>query len=195
MEQGAGGDPARGAWRLLGRSVNQSCAQWLGQPPDTRGCRRSNLPLSLSVGNLQKVLAVRAEAVYKCFSLGNLPTQREYSEMNTTHYDPKAVGDAIDNITAGLERVMTGFANLKTLLAPVPDASDIPELDPRNPANKFESGKLTDRGIEVCYRLFDAGKSRYAVGAEMEISFGAATHRFEAWKKAGALDREKLPLN
>lgn len=115
--------------------------------------------------------------------------------MNTTLYDPKAVGDAIDNITAGLERVMTGFANLKTLLAPVPDASDIPELDPRNPANKFESGKLTDRGIEVCYRLFDAGKSRYAVGAEMEISFGAATHRFEAWKKAGGLDREKLPLN
>lgn len=176
-------------------SVNQSCTQWLGQPPDTRGCCRSNLPLSLSVDNLQKVLAVRAEAGYKCLSLGILPTQREYSEMNTTLYDPKAVGDAIDNITAGLERVMTGFANLKTLLAPVPDASDIPELDPRNPANKFESGKLTDRGIEVCYRLFDAGKSRYAVGAEMEISFGAATHRFEAWKKAGGLDREKLPLN
>ena len=114
--------------------------------------------------------------------------------MNMSHYDPKAVGEAIDNITAGLERVMTGFANLKSLLAPTPDPSDGPEIDPRDPTNKLENGKLSDRGVEVCYRLFDAGKSRYAVGAEMEISFGAATHRFEAWKKAGGLDREKLPL-
>ncbi|MGP5424743.1 hypothetical protein [Pseudomonas helleri] len=115
--------------------------------------------------------------------------------MNATHFDPKAVGDAIDNITAGLERVMTGFANLKMLLAPIPDTSDLAEFDPRDPANKVEGGtKLTDRGVEVCYRLFDAGKSRYAVGAEMEISFGAATHRFEAWKKAGGLDRVKMPL-
>jgi hypothetical protein len=114
--------------------------------------------------------------------------------MNKSHYDPKAVGEAIDNITAGLERVMTGFANLKSLLAPIPDTSDGPEIDPRDPTNKLENGKLSDRGVEVCYRLFDAGKSRYAVGAEMEISFGAATHRFEAWKKAGGLNREKLSL-
>lgn len=115
--------------------------------------------------------------------------------MTTTHYDPKAVADAIDNITAGLERVMTGFANLKSLLAPEPDVTDGPELNPRDPANKLDNGKLSPRGIEVCYRLFDAGKSRYAVGAEMAISFGAATHRFEAWKNAGGLDREKQPLD
>lgn len=114
--------------------------------------------------------------------------------MNTPHYDPKAVGEAIDNITAGLERVMTGFANLKSLLAPAPDSSYGQQIDPRAPDNKLENGKLTDRGVEVCYRLFDAGKSRYAVGAEMEISFGAATHRYEAWKKAGGVDREKLNL-
>ena len=115
--------------------------------------------------------------------------------MNTTHYDPKAVADAIDNITAGLERVMTGFANLKSLLTSVPETSDGPELNPRDPANKFDGGKLTERGIEVCYRLFDSGKSRYAVGAEMDISFSAANHRYGAWKKAGGPDREKLPLD
>lgn len=60
--------------------------------------------------------------------------------------------------------------------------------------NKLDSGKLTDRGVEVCYRLFDAGKSRNTVGAEMKISFGVATHRFEAWKTAGGLDRKKQPL-
>ncbi|MFW9080716.1 hypothetical protein ACOI9X_15790 [Pseudomonas sp. P2757] len=114
--------------------------------------------------------------------------------MNMNHDDPKAVGEAIDNITAGMERVMTGFANLKSLLAPKNNPSDGPEIDPRDPANKLESGKLSNRGVEVCYRLFDAGKSRYAVGAELEISFGAASHRFESWKKAGGLDREKLRL-
>lgn len=112
--------------------------------------------------------------------------------MNATHYDPKAVGEAIDNITAGLEHVMTRFANLKFLWAPVPGLSDGRQIDPRDPANKLESGKLSGSGVEVCYRLFDAGKSRYAVGAEMDISFGAATQRFEAWKNAGGLGREKL---
>jgi hypothetical protein len=54
--------------------------------------------------------------------------------------------------------------------------------------------KLTPRGIEICYRLFDAGKIRYAGASLMDISFGAATHRFDAWKKLGGADRIKLPL-
>jgi hypothetical protein len=52
-------------------------------------------------------------------------------------------------------------------------------------ANKLEVGglmKLTPQGIEICYRLFDAAKSRYDVATLMDISFGAATHRLEAWK-------------
>jgi hypothetical protein len=92
------------------------------------------------------------------------------------------------------ERVPTGITK-KSLLAPVPGGADELGIDPGEPANKLESGKLTDRGVEVCYRLFDAGKSRNAVRAEMEISFGAATHRFEAWKKAGGLDRKKQTLD
>lgn len=92
------------------------------------------------------------------------------------------------------ERVPTGVTK-KSLLAPVPGGADEARTDNGESANKFESGKLTDRGVEVCYRLFDAGKSRNAVRAEMEISFGAATHRFEAWKKAGGLHRKKQPLD
>lgn len=93
------------------------------------------------------------------------------------------------------EQVPTGFTNLKSLLASVQDPSEELNIDPRDPMNKLESGRLTDRGVEVCYRLFDAGKGRNAVGAEMDISFGAATHRFETWKKAGGLDRKKQPLD
>lgn len=98
---------------------------------------------------------------------------------------------AIDNITDGLERVMAGFANLKALLSP---EEEIQEIDPRDPANKLPDGKLTERGIEVCYRLFDAGNTRYSVHQQMKISFSAATHRHEAWKKEGGVNRIKLPL-
>lgn len=104
---------------------------------------------------------------------------------------PTDIACAIDDITLGLERVLVGFANLKALLI---EGEEAPEYDPRDPANKHEDGKLTDRGVEICYRLFDAGKSRYAVGAEMQISFSAANHRFEAWKKEGGLGRVKQPL-
>jgi hypothetical protein len=91
---------------------------------------------------------------------------------------------------------MAGFANLKLRLVPEP-RGDTMEFDPTDPANKYEVGgmaKLTDRGTEICYRLFDVGKTRYAVAALMKISFGAATHRYKAWEKAGGLNRVKQPL-
>jgi hypothetical protein len=115
---------------------------------------------------------------------------------HTVPYNPAAVGAAIDDITAGLERVMAGFANLKLLLVPEADADSM-KFDPMDPANKYEVGgleKLTKRGVEICYRLFDAGKTRYAVASLMKISFGAATHRYKAWEKAGGLNRAKQPL-
>lgn len=110
--------------------------------------------------------------------------------------DRAAVAKAIDDITAGLERVVAGFNNLKGLLASEESGIDA-EFDPKHPDNKYEVGgllKLTDRGVEICYRLFDAGKSRYAVASLMDISFGAANHRYEAWKKQGGVDRVKQPL-
>lgn len=72
-----------------------------------------------------------------------------------------------------------------------PGAED--DLDVWNPSNK-DGVNLTERGVEVCYRLFDAGKSRYAVGQAMRISYGAATHRYHAWEKLGGKNRPKRPL-
>lgn len=112
-------------------------------------------------------------------------------------HDHAAIAEAFDNITAGLERVLTGFGHLKSLLASE-DVADTAEFDPKDPANKREVGglkKFTPRGVEICYRLFDAGKSRYAVATAMDISFGAANHRYEAWKRIGGLNRTKQPLD
>jgi hypothetical protein len=116
---------------------------------------------------------------------------------NSTIHNQAAIGAAIDNITAGLERVMTGFATLKSLLLPEAEADTL-EFDPADLANKYEVGgimKLTNRGAEICYRLFDQGKSRYAVKSLMNISFGAATHRHLAWQKLGGVNRLKQPLD
>ncbi len=102
--------------------------------------------------------------------------------------DQAAIGAAIDAITTDLERVMAGFITLKSLLLPEAQA-DTAELDPKDPANKYEVGgqmKLTLKGEDVCYRLFAAGKRRYTVAKLMGISFGAATHRFNAWRELGS---------
>ena len=115
---------------------------------------------------------------------------------NTASYNPAAIGAAIDNITAALERLTAGVASLKPLFVPEQRIDEI-EFDPKDTANKYKVGgleKLTERGVEICYRLFDAGKSRYAVAALMDISFGAATHRFKAWDKAGGVNRIKRAL-
>jgi hypothetical protein len=116
-----------------------------------------------------------------------------------TPYNQAAVVEALDNITEGFTRLINGFNTLKTLL--VPDAmamSGTTDFDPKDPANKFGAGKamkLTTQGVEICYRLFDAGNTRYAVSMMMDISFGAADHRYKAWKKLGGVSRIKQSLN
>lgn len=91
--------------------------------------------------------------------------------------DPKPVLELIASIEADLLR-------LKGMLEPPAE-----EFDPANPHNKTCDGKLTEQGVECCYRMFDEGKSRYSVARSMKISFAAATHRFNAWRKAGGEKR------
>ena len=93
-------------------------------------------------------------------------------DLNRSNFDPEPALSLIDSIQADLDR-------LRGLIQPPP-----PELDPMDPRNKMPDGKLTPRGVEVCYGLFDAGKTRYAVAKAMNISFGAANHRLHALKKA-----------
>lgn len=93
--------------------------------------------------------------------------------------DSVAALGLIDSIMSDLER-------LRGLVSPKAP----PTFNPKDPRNKMSDGKLSPRGVEVCYRLFDAGKTRYAVKEALGISFGAATHRFQAWTKAGGVKRK-----
>jgi hypothetical protein len=83
--------------------------------------------------------------------------------------------------------------NLDRIEAFLTDAPKDDELDPQNPLNKI-GVNLSPRGVEVCYRLFDEGKTRYAVKRLLGISYGAATHRFHAWEKLGGRNRKRQPL-
>ncbi|MBD0414890.1 hypothetical protein [Oryzicola mucosus] len=104
------------------------------------------------------------------------------SRRQTPGLDPKPVLELIASIETDLQR-------LKDMLA-----CKAEQFDPANPHNKTCDGKLTADGVECCYRMFDEGKSRYSVAQSMKISFAAATHRFNAWRKAGGEKRQKTLL-
>ncbi|MBL6432031.1 MAG: hypothetical protein HPM95_16410 [Alphaproteobacteria bacterium] len=60
------------------------------------------------------------------------------------------------------------------------------EFDPKHPRNKYDNGRLTTRGEEICYRLFDSGRTPIAIAHLMKISLRAARHRYKLWVSAGA---------
>ena len=92
-------------------------------------------------------------------------------------FDPRPLLDLVASIQADLDR-LRGLVEQAT-----------PKFNPANPANKTADGKLSEEGVECCYRMFDEGASRYSVARAMKISFAAATHRFTAWRSAGGEKR------
>lgn len=82
----------------------------------------------------------------------------------------------------------------------------IDDLSPRFPANHRPgrrgpgdcyipaTGHLTNRGVEVCYRLFDLGKSPMAVAYLMGMTLRSAERRKLSWIKAGGHRRMRLEV-
>jgi hypothetical protein len=75
----------------------------------------------------------------------------------------------------------------------------VDEQDPRHPYNTYDDNRLTRRGVEICYRLFDAGKSLMAVAHLMGLSLHAARKRHTRWLERGGkrrpkIDFDKLPV-
>jgi hypothetical protein len=77
----------------------------------------------------------------------------------------------------------------------------VDDLHPRAPWNfrsaRYEAqqtGHLTSQGVEICYRLFDLGKSPLAVAYLMGISLRAAQNRARRWREAGGPGRARAEL-
>src|ERR1700704_1709102 len=102
-------------------------------------------------------------------------------------YDPKSILAEIDRLE---KSTIAGYERLRGLVSPQRQ-----KFDPRDPRNKLPNGKLSERGVEICYRLFDEGKKPYAVGHAMLIEFGSAMHRFKNWEKLGGVNRKKSKLD
>jgi hypothetical protein len=59
---------------------------------------------------------------------------------------------------------------------------------------RYEQGRLTSIGAEICYRLFDAGKSPMTVAHILGISLRAATKRPHSWSDLGGKKRSHVDL-
>lgn len=62
-------------------------------------------------------------------------------------------------------------------------------FDPGWPENRYGQGRLTSRGVEICHRLFDMGKSPMAVAHLMDMSLSSARWRQHLWTKVGGPKR------
>jgi hypothetical protein len=62
---------------------------------------------------------------------------------------------------------------------------------PSHPLAKYDDGRLTARGQEICYRLFDLDRSPMAVAIMMRISLRSAKARHRGWIAAGSKDRTR----
>jgi len=56
------------------------------------------------------------------------------------------------------------------------------------------TGHLTKRGVEICYRLFDLGKSPMAVAYLMGMTLRSAERRHRSWGRAGGRERTRAEV-
>jgi hypothetical protein len=68
------------------------------------------------------------------------------------------------------------------------------DLHPRHPLNQYDNRRLTRRGAEICYRLFDLGKSPVAVAHLTGMSLTAARKRKRTWQTLGGSARTKVDI-
>lgn len=70
---------------------------------------------------------------------------------------------------------------------------------PGHPYHSYDNGRLTRRGVEIFYRLFDAGHSTLAVAYAMGLSTKSTRNRHKKWAALGGSKRpmvslEQLPI-
>lgn len=67
-------------------------------------------------------------------------------------------------------------------------------FSPAGPYSRYDDGRLTKIGVEICYRLFDAGKSDLAVAHLIRTSLAAVRKRRNQWKAEGGKKRKVSDL-
>jgi hypothetical protein len=142
------------------------------------------------VRRLRRDLERRMRTKYVCeISLDPLLFQ---SAERTYNDELKALRKKID---VQLEKRRRGVGQLKHELSLAGTEFERDELHPAHRANMSRNGNLTRRGVEICFRLFDLGKSPMAVAYLMYISAKAARRRYRQWLKLGGRARRRTELS
>jgi hypothetical protein len=68
------------------------------------------------------------------------------------------------------------------------------DLQPLDPLNHYDDGRLTKRGVEICYRLFDVGKSAMTVAHLTGLSLIAVRKRQRRWTELGGVNRVTVDI-
>src|SRR5437763_3785632 len=76
---------------------------------------------------------------------------------------------------------------------PPPRGPDWMPITPKT-GSLFHADLHTKRGVEICYRLFDLGKSPTAVAYLMGMTLRSAERRQRSWIKAGGLQRVRAEV-
>lgn len=70
----------------------------------------------------------------------------------------------------------------------------VDEFHPRNLYARYDNGRLTKRGVKICYRLFDRNESTLAVAYLLDLSLSATRNRKKLWQAAGGTKRPSIDL-
>lgn len=87
--------------------------------------------------------------------------------------------------------------DINVLNAEIQQHNSISEANnhPRHPLHQYDNKKLTHRGVEFCYQLFDIGRSPMAVAHLMGMSLHAARKRRKTWEVAGGASRQIVDMD
>lgn len=115
-----------------------------------------------------------------------------FSAAEKTYQDEiKRLDRTIDRLTqrrVDQIKALSGELTLKGL--------DLTETSsPRHPLSQYDNKRLTKRGEEICFRLFDAGKSPMAIAHLCDISLVSARKRHRQWLTLGGTSRLRAELD
>lgn len=108
-------------------------------------------------------------------------------------------------ISRQIARERTAWAKLRPQLD-LSATELVGDLDPRYPGNHRpgqhihgddwapDTGHLTKRGAEICYRLFDLDRSPIAVAWLMGMTLRSAERRYGTWLKGGGKKRQRSEI-
>jgi hypothetical protein len=123
-------------------------------------------------------------------------TQSYITTMDSTRWEFEAAErlyeDDIKRLRSKISKQMAERRKLYDRLDAECDLSGLGftgDRHPRRSAMKYEDGRLTERGVENLYRLFDAGRSVEAAVIVMDITPAAVKRRRASWVKQGGSQR------